>query len=129
MAQRTYDVRTVALTLDVDPKWIDNLLSHYDVPGCTGSKQGVQREITDPGLRAIAVIRMLQTDIGVSVQRAVQLVQRAIANQGNLDTLRTERGSRIDLQFGALESEVQARLAEALEAVPRRRRGRPRKTK
>jgi hypothetical protein len=129
MPQRTYDVRTAALTVDADAKWVDNLLSHFDVPGCIGSRQGVQREISDAGLRAIASIRILQTDIGVSLERAVELVRDALSRRGNLESLVTARGSRIDIRVDALEAELQARLPDALEAVPRRRRGRPRKAK
>ena len=120
---RTYDVHVVALTIDAPVKWVDNLLSHHLVPGCTGGRQGVSRRISDIGLTAIATVRLLGADLGIPLPTAVALVRDAASGVG-IGPLRTTAGIRIDVPSGFLD-ELQERLRDALQAAPRRVRGRP----
>lgn len=120
---RAYNVHVVALTIDVPVKWVDNLLSHHDVPGCSGGRQGVSRRISDLGLASIAIIRLLGADLGIPLPNAVALV-RVAATETGIGPLRSAAGTRIDLPSGFLD-ELQDRLRDALQAAPRRARGRP----
>lgn len=126
MSPRSYDVRVVALTIDSPAKWVDNLLSHHDLPGCSGGKQGVARRITDTGLTAIAIVRLLSGDLGIPVSSAVALVRDAGIGSTGSDTssLRTASGVRIELPPG-FAGTLRDRLLDALQAAPRRPRGRP----
>lgn len=123
MSARAYDVHVVALTIDAPVKWVDNLLSHHDVPGCSGGRQGVARRISDVGLTAIATIRLLGADLGISLPNAVALV-RGAATEAGIGPLRSGAGTRIDVPSGFLD-ELRERLRDALQAAPRRVRGRP----
>lgn len=126
MTHRTYDVRVIALTLDAPIKWIDNLLSHHEVPGCTRDRQGVGRRISDLGLLAIGVVRVLSEELQIPLAAATKLVREAVTGDG-IGPLRTSSGLRIDLPSHQLERDLQDRLRDALEAAPVVARGRPRK--
>ena len=81
------------------------------------------RRISDIGLLAIAVVRMLSTDAGIPVARAVALV-RAAATDTGIGSLHTESGLRIELPR-TLAADLPERLRDAMQAAPRRARGRP----
>lgn len=123
MTPRTYDVWVTALTLGVDTKWLDNLLSHHDIPGCAGARQGVARRISDQGLLAIALIHLLHSELGIPLGRAAALVRTAVA-ENSLDSIRTASGIRLAVPLRELEAELRARLPDALQAAPRIARGR-----
>ena len=124
MAQRSYDVRVVALTIDAPIKWVDNLLSHHEIPGCTRARQGVERKITDSGLRAIAIVRALNHELAIPLARCAALVRDAATD--GFGALQTSGGIRIELPVERIEEQLRSRLIDALEAVPRVARGRPR---
>lgn len=117
---RLYDVRVVALTIDAPAKWVDNLLSQHLVPGCEKSRRGVQRRISESGLRAIAAIRTLNSELALPVHAAVQLVRES----DSPGLYRTQSGVRVELPWAQLEARLQTRLIDALQAAPRVPRGR-----
>ena len=78
---RSYDVRTVALTLGVSSKWVDNLLSHHRVFGVSGGRQGVQRSVSPDGLLAIELTRQLAQELELPVHRAAALASDIVANR------------------------------------------------
>lgn len=119
---RSYDVRTVALTVGADAKWVDNLLSHHRVPGCASERQGVQRQITDDGLLAIAIIRILNQELEIPLARATRLVTDGALSNG---VVRTPSGIRVEVPVAILAQALRGQLLDALEAAPRVRRGRP----
>lgn len=126
MSHRVYDVRVTALTLDVPVKWIDNLLSHHAVPGCSTERQGIDRRISDLGLLAIAIVHLLSLELRVPLATATALV-RGAASGDSIGPLRTPSGLQIELPTRQLERALQDRLRDALEAAPIVARGRPRK--
>jgi hypothetical protein len=125
LALRSYDVKVAALALDVPPKWLDNLLSHHQVPGVQRGRQGVDRRIADHGLTAIAIVRLLCDEIGLPVPRAVQLAQQLYASEPRVSSIRTESGVVVELPVAAIEATLRERLPDALLAAPTARRGRP----
>src|SRR4051812_18050335 len=68
---RSYHIDFAAFVADVDRKWIDNLLSHFDVPGVESARQGVARRLSIDAIRMIALVRALSRDGGLPVDRAL----------------------------------------------------------
>ncbi len=124
---RAYSVRLVSLTLSTPLKWLDNLLSHHDLPGVVGGRQGVERQISGEGLLAIEMSRLLTSDLGVPVSRAVALVNFALANRV-ANRLTCELDSGVTLAFDAerIERRLRQRMTEAVESLGHVKRGRPR---
>ncbi|HET9454783.1 MAG TPA: hypothetical protein VFO66_10920 [Gemmatimonadaceae bacterium] len=114
----------VALTLDVQIKWLDNLLSHHDLPGCTKARQGVERRISDEGILAIELVRVLNTDLGIPLGRAVTLVRDGLSKESGL-AIRMPSGITIVLPHLRIEQRIASGLRDAIEAAPRIARGRP----
>lgn len=125
---RTYTAKLIALTLGASVKWVDNLLSHHDVPGVTRGKQGVERRIADEGLFAIAAIRILTEELGLGLSQAALIVRSALASR-TPEQMRYTTESGIVLQFPVAEIDrrMRERLLDAVEAVARVSRGRPRR--
>lgn len=122
----TYDVKSVALAVAVSHKWLDNLLSHNDLPGVQRARQGVVRRISPDGLLAIEVARILVSDLGMPVWRAAEIVGIAFQHRRGPDlTVVTRSGLRLDIPVSAIVPHLQQRIAEAMEAIPRVPRGRP----
>jgi hypothetical protein len=125
---RTYNVRLIALALAVPIKWLDNLLSHHALPGVIGGRQGIERRIADDGILAIELARILASELGVPLSRAVALVQSAIANRDAIDVA-VSVGSevRVVFQIQGIERRLRRQLIEAMEAIGQIPRGRPRR--
>jgi hypothetical protein len=123
---RTYDARLVALTVGVPYKWVDNLLSHYVLPGVSGGRQGLQRRIADDGLLAIEIVRAFAFGLGVPLARASKLATSAVQAraEGNVNVT-LESGVFITLRFEEIERRLQKRILETIESVARVPRGRP----
>ena len=125
---RSYDVRAVALTIGVSIKWVDNLLSHHQLPGITRSRQGVQRRVSDEGLVGIELTRLLTSGLGVSVGRAAELARTALASRSGSDVrVSPAIGMTLVFHLSEIETRLRERVIDALESVARIRRGRPSK--
>jgi hypothetical protein len=120
---RSYHVDIAAFAAGVDRKWIDNLLSHFNVPGVESQKRGVARRLSLEAIRTVVLVRALAAETGLSVDRALAtataLLDRADA--------RASASPWISLQIdrAAFDADVERRLAAAVEAVVPRKRGRP----
>lgn len=124
---RSYSVRTTALTLGVAAKWIDNVLSHYDIPGVTSARQGIQRGISDIGMRVLEVVRILNHELGIPLQRAV-VIATGIGAGGDARFV-SPSGAEIRFSLESIDQRLRERLIDAIEATPRVRRGRPVKSR
>jgi hypothetical protein len=122
---RLYHVEIARFAADSDLKWIDNLLSHFDIAGVERTRQGVSRRITMEGILHIALIRRLNRELHVSVASAVALAAQVLASHSAC----AEVGAGIELRVDrtALEHEIGHRVNDAVEASIRPRRGRPSK--
>ena len=127
--KRSYDVRTVAFACGTDAKWVDNLLSHYTLPGVTKARQGVQRRISDEGLLTVEVIRLLNQEVGVSIARAVHIAGAAMASMSG-DSVQISLAPQCDLRIDVAQVEQRLRreVINAMEALAHVTRGRPRHT-
>ena len=120
---RVYDVGIAALALDVDRKWLDNLVAQHDVPGVEHGGRGVARRLSVRALVAAGVARDLQRELGVAAARAVDIARAVLAGDRSVLTLSPALSVHLDL--AAAEREVETRLVHAMETAVPRRRGRP----
>jgi hypothetical protein len=115
-----------ALATGMTVKWIDNLLSHYAVPGVVGGRQGRERSISLHGILAIELVRLATQELRMPIGPAVDLVTRLLAADPFAGSVRTSSGIVIDFPIAELERQLRERLVEAVEAAPSVPRGRPR---
>ena len=123
---RSYSVKIAALTLGVPLKWVDNVLSHHDIPGVVSERQGVERAISDLGIRTLELIRIVSRELGASIPRAVAIATAAVGNPDT--TFSTSSGAVLRFSSDAIDRRIRERLMDAIEATPRLKRGRPRKS-
>lgn len=123
---RSYTVKAVALALGVPSKWTDNLLSRHALPGVERSRQGVERRVSDEGLLAIELARILNLELGVSLERAAAIA-RDMVNSRTASEMGFATPSGLSLHFpvAEIEQRLRQRMMDALEATARVPRGRP----
>lgn len=138
----SYSTITAAIALGIDRKRLENLLLRCRIPGTTRGRQGRARRLSRNSLLALAVVVRLQDELGVPASRAAELLSGGLLSartqtdrdQANLGP-RSESGGppsalrrgpfTLAVDVAALERELAAALAEAIEVSPRPRRGRP----
>jgi hypothetical protein len=123
---RAYTIGTVALTLAMPAKRLDNILSHIKIPGVQQVKQGVARRITIDGLLILSIAALLINELGISLSRAVRMAE-TLANNNGLYTSPGGVGIQLDLE--GLRFKLLERLEHAVEVSPIPKRGRPPKNK
>ena len=120
---RHYHVDIAAFAADADRKWVDNLLSHFDVPGVDAARQGVTRRISTHGIYHIALARIIAERASASAGVAVDLAARLLTTDASHVALGAGVSMTIDRH--AFQRHVDARIAEAVESIVPARRGRP----
>jgi hypothetical protein len=120
---RYYHVDIARFAANADAKWVDNLLSHFDVPGVERARQGLSRRISSDGIYHIALIRVLSRDIGLSAGTAVSLAARLLSS-GEARLTLTD-GLDLQLDLGRFRRVVDAAIDEGVESLAPARRGRP----
>jgi len=120
---RLYHVDIARHVAAADSKWIDNLLSHFSIPGVDGGRQGTARRITAEGICHITLVRTLASEVGLSLSAATALARRLLQIQGGDLPITRWVGFRFERR--AFEEEIERRIAEGVESVAPARRGRP----
>ena len=120
---RHYHIDIAAFVADSDRKWVDNLLSRFDLPGVEAETQGVARRISSEGVQHIALIRRLVRDLALGVDRAVTLAASLLGADPDGVAVSDVLTLRIDRD--RFRRDVELRLAEAVETIAPVRRGRP----
>lgn len=120
---RSYTVAVTSLAIDAPERWTDNVLCQFVIPGVISVRRGIARKLPHAVVVRLAIIRQLNTSLGVGVGDAIRLTA---------DLLRSEPVGvfesgqlKLVLNMRDVERSVDARLAAALESSPIRRRGRP----
>jgi hypothetical protein len=123
---RAYTVATTAVTLGVDKKWVDNVLSHHPVNGVLKKKQGVVRRVTPEGLLILEIALQLGRTLGVPTGRALRLASELVKQQGR--EVELSQGAKLHLRanVSAISAALNSRLEHAIEITPVPQRGRPR---
>ena len=101
---------------------MDNLLSHFCIPGAESAHRGVARRISIDGLRHISLVRRLAHDLGVPLSRAVDYATRLLTDPNS--QIDASDSIRLGLARSAFDSELASRVAEAVETTAPARRGR-----
>jgi len=120
---RHYHVDIAVFAAQADRKWVDNLLSHFDVPGVEAAKQGVARRVSAHGVYHVALTRRLAEEAGMSVATALSVARQLLTTDANHVALGPGLELRIDRQL--FQRGVDELIAEGVEAIVPRRRGRP----
>jgi hypothetical protein len=123
---RAYTIATAAVALRTSIKWLDNVLSHYDVSGVMQKHQGVSRRFTVEGLVVLALAALLIQELGLTTPRAIAVAEDLAKNQGRFAA---SRGLSLVLDISSFRAELLDRLEIAVEITPVPRRGRPSKTR
>lgn len=120
---RSYTVAVASLAIDAPDRWTDNILSQFVIPDVVSVRRGVARKITHAAVVRLAVVRQLQTLLGIGTGDALRLTTEMLCSEpvgvfesGHLT---------LNVNLTEMERAVNARLANALESHPMRRRGRP----
>lgn len=128
---RGYSVATTALALEVDLKWLDNLLSQYRVAGVSQTRQGVQRRLAPRAIHVIATVHRLNRELRIPVATALRFAHdlwESPQNPGSGEMAVVRAGEvALHVSRSEVRARVEAALAEALEMAPRTKRGRPRR--
>lgn len=120
---RVYNIAVAALALDVDRKWLDNLVAQHHIAGVERFTRGVSRRLSVRALLAAAIVRDLQRELGVPAGRAVEAASRALASSHH--HIQLSPAVSVHLDLSALERALDQRLVHAMETAVPRRRGRP----
>jgi hypothetical protein len=118
-----YHVSAVAEALGMTEKQLDNILSRNDVAGVERRTRGVSRRVSVDAAITIHLAFDLAASLRIPVVHALSLAESL---QTAADySLPAGRFARIRADVAALRAETLTRLDAAVEAVGRRRRGRP----
>ena len=123
---RSYSTRLIALTTGSDPRWLDNLLSRHELIGVSRRQRGVERRITDDGMLAVELVRILNIELGISVEAAVAITRDVAQRRARTAEFRTPSGLALVFPLETIQMRLRDRLAEATEFIARVPRGRPR---
>lgn len=118
-----FTVVAAALALQVDRKWLENLLSHHQVPGTSPDRQGVRRRLTPQVLLPIAVAILLIRQLGMPIAKALALASRICESPEAECAPASGLVVRVDVV--SIERSLGRRLREAAEIAVPARRGRP----
>ena len=121
---RAYTVATVAITLNVSQKWLDNALSHNHVDGVVQARQGISRKLSPHAVLTLHIALRLVEHLEMPLRRALALANQ-LAEPGEAGTHALSRGLSIKLDLEQSVEEVADRLSRAVEIAPVPRRGRP----
>ena len=121
---RAYTVATVAVALHVNPKWVDNVLSHHIVRGVTQSRQGIARSLTEEAVSVLEIALRLSKAFGIPIGQGLEIAQSLIVDGECRDD-----SCALTVDASAIRRHVAARLADAVEYAPIPRRGRPRSSR
>ena len=87
----------------------------------------MSRRISDSGLLAVELCRILNLELGVSLARAAEIATHCLHSSSDLELrYRTPSGLVLSVSGAALRERLRARATEAIEMVPDAPRGRPR---
>jgi hypothetical protein len=120
---RSYHIDIAQYAADVDRKWVDNLLSQFDIAGVDRRERGVSRRISTAAIYHIVLARQLTQGLRIGVPAAVALAGQLLS--GSVRDSSLPPGLSYHFDRSVFEAEVDRRIAEAVESVMPARRGRP----
>jgi len=124
---RLYHTAAAAFAIGRSAKWLDNVLSRYDIDGVTRQTQGLSREIPVDALTVLHIASDLCFDLDLSVAQAVHLAQELATSADG--TVVLSSGLRVQVDLTRVRRSLEQRLLETVETHLRPTRGRPPGTK
>jgi hypothetical protein len=118
---RAYSTAVVANALDVDRRWLDNLISSNRLVDLRPERQGKSRAIPPHVVLTIAIAMELTKGLGASLPTALALAAAVIDTGAHSPV----EGLTVVVDVAAIERRIAQRLNDAVEAHPPVRRGRP----
>jgi hypothetical protein len=118
---RAYTVTTAALALDVSPKWVDNVLSHFTITGIDQARQGVRRRISADGLMVLWIANEITRNLGTPLRQSLDAAE-LIAQTGSFEL---SAHVKLSVNRDQIREHLNTQLARAVEVAPVPRRGRP----
>ena len=119
----SYHIDIAGYAANADRKWVDNLLSHFEVPGVEQGRRGSARRVTQAGLYHIALVRVIARELGSPLRTSVALAATLMRTESPELPVMGTLVFKFDRD--GFQREVDARVAEAVEAIVPARRGRP----
>ena len=120
---RSYSVADAGVAIQVERKWLDNLLSRHRVDGVDQGGQGIDRRISAEALERLQIVSALTVGLDVPISSALAVAQRLFDSADH--RLHIGPGLELHLARASLRNHVEAKVAEAGEALHARPRGRP----
>ena len=117
-----YTVAATAVTLGVPSKWVDNVLSHYRVPGVSQRRQGVSRRLSPEAVLVLDLALKASRSLGMPLPQAIELARKLVVSPHSLEI---EDGFSITIDLALIRADLSERIAHAVEIAPVPRRGRP----
>ena len=120
---RSYTIAIAALAIGAPHRWMDNILSQFTIPDVISVRRGVARKLSYAAIVRLAIVRQLHTELGIGTGDAVRLTAKMLYSEtaGVLESGHLT----LSVNWAEVERTENARLADALESHPNRRRGRP----
>ncbi|SRR5258708_27485647 len=123
---RSYDVRTAAFAVGVSTKWVDNVLSHHEIPGVERATHGVERRLPFSALVVLAVARDLSAELSIPLRRACEIASKLTASDGDAGSCPVGENMALTGDLSNLAADIERRLLEVADLAFRVPRGRPR---
>lgn len=120
---RSYHLTAASLAIECPAKWLDNLLSHFHVPGVSREQRGVSRRIAPDAMLIILVTRLLVSELRVPVGRALALAIEICRNTDGRIVLHD--GLELVIDLTRMHRQLEHRLLDVVETTVPARRGRP----
>ena len=110
---RLYHVDIARHVASADHKWVDNLLSHFNIPGVDGGRRDPRDEFPPTALPTSRWVRTLNRELGLSVAAAVRVADRLLG--ANATELSIGNGLELRLDLAAFRSSVERAIADGVE--------------
>ena len=120
---RAYTVAAAAVSLGIAPKTLDNILIRYEVAGVSRTRQGISRRLSTRSVLTLDIALRLSRSAPMPLGTALSLA--SIVLEHSHSSIELEKGITLSFDLRLLESDLDVRLAEAVEVSPAPRRGRP----
>jgi hypothetical protein len=118
-----YNTATAAAALDVNQKWLDNILSHNDLDGVQSDTQGISRRLSVASIIALSLAKELIDGLEINSSAALRLATRILSAPTGGVVVSSRL--RIVVDLDSLRADTLGRLERAVEIAPTPRRGRP----
>ena len=120
---RSYHTAAAAFAIGRPVKWLDNVLSRYDIAGVSRQTRGLSRAIPAHSLLVLRIASDLCGDLELSVPRSLELAHRLVNSADGSAVLSS--GLRIQVDVTLTRRALDHRLIETAETHLPATRGRP----